>query len=139
MAHAFTLIVALLTVESSYVQEVERPVKAVPDTVQFWLAPDSQWRIKTFAIDHDIHVYRIGAAAGVGRLTAEFARNNIKKSYGDVTAEIVALEFANPADPTEVQKVLGERHLGGKLELVKDGYWFYNPDAGIYRTRSAPK
>ena len=78
MTNAFTLILAVLTVESSYLQEVERPTKNVPDTVQFWFTPDSQWRIKTFAIDHDIHVHRIGAPGSEARLTAEFATNNIK-------------------------------------------------------------
>src|SRR4051812_9427979 len=96
MTATFTLILAILTVESSYLQEVEHPAKTVPDTVQFWFAPDSQWRIKTFAIDHDIHVHRIGATNTTDRLTTEFAENNIQKAYGDVTAAVLVLEFPDP-------------------------------------------
>ena len=135
MTHVFTLILAVLTVESSYLQEIERPAKDVPDTVQFWFTPDSQWRIKTFAIDHDIHVYRIGAP----RLTAEFATNNIKKSYGDVTASVLVLEFPDPENKADVERILKEHKLKGKLEAVKEGYYFYNPDDGDYRTKSKPK
>src|SRR4051794_34232949 len=139
MTNTFTLIVAVLSVESSYLQDVERPTKTVPDTVQFWFAPDSQWRIKTFAIDHDIHVHRIGVSNDGARLTAEFAQNNIKKTYGDVSASLLVLEFADPKNEAEVQRVLKEHHLTGKLESVKDGYYFYNPDGDDYRTKSKPK
>lgn len=139
MANTCTLILAVLTVESSYVQEVERPAENVPDTVQFWFAPDSQWRIKTFAIDHDIHVHRIGAADSAARLTVEFAKNNIKKTYGDVTASVLVLEFADPDDEDGVQRILREHHLAGRLEAVKDGYCFYNADGGDCRSKSKPK
>jgi hypothetical protein len=135
MTHAFTLILAVLTVESSYLQVVERPARNVPDTVQFWFAPDSQWRIKTFAIDHDIHVYRVGPP----RLTAEFANNNIRKSYGEVTANVLVLEFPDPENKADVERILKEHKLKGKLEAVKDGYYFYNPAGGDYRTKSKPK
>ena len=139
MTNTFTLIIALLTVESSYLEEVERPAKNVPDTVQFWFAPESQWRIKTFAIDHDIHVHRIGISKEGARLTPAFATNNIKKSYGDVTANIVTLEFRDPKNKADAERVLKEHNLNGTLEAVKDGYYFYNPDGGEYRTKSKPK
>jgi hypothetical protein len=111
----------------------------VPGTVQFWFAPDSQWRIKTFAIDHDIHVHRIGIANAATHLTAEFAQNNIKKTYGDVTAVVLVLEFRDPKNEAEVQRILNAHKLKGRLEAVKDGYYFYNPDGGDYRTKSKPK
>jgi hypothetical protein len=139
MANPFTLIVAILTVESSYLQEIERPAKLVPDTVQFWFAPDSQWRIKTFAIDHDIHVHRIAVANNDARLTTEFAKSNIKKTYGDLTAAVFILEFPDPKNEIEVQRIFREHKLTGKLEAVKDGYYFYNPDSAEYRTKSKPK
>lgn len=139
MTNAFTLILAILTVESSYLQEVEQPAKSVPDTVQFWFAPDSQWRIKTFAIDHDIHIHRLGATDNAARLTTEFAQNNIKKSYGDVTASVLVLAFPDPMNEAEVQRILKEHKLTGKLEAAKDGYYFYNADGGEYRTKSKPK
>lgn len=139
MTTTFTLILAILTVESSYVQEVERPAKALPDTVQFWFAPDSQWRIKTFAIDHDIHVHRIGATNDADRLTTEFAKSNIKKAYGDVTAFVLVIDFPDPKNEALVQRIFEEHRLAGKLEAVKDGYYFYNADGGEYRTKSKPK
>jgi hypothetical protein len=139
MAESLTLILAILTIESSYLQEIERPAKTVPDTVQFCFGPDSQWRIKTFAIDHDIHVHRVGAADNGNRLTTEFAQNNIKKTYGDVTASVFALTFPDPKNATEVHRILKDHKLTGRLEAVKDGYYFYNVDSGEYRTKSKPK
>jgi hypothetical protein len=63
----FTLVLAILTTESSYAQNVERAATAVPDTIQFWLTPEKQWRIRTYAIDHDIHVYGVGPRANGGK------------------------------------------------------------------------
>ena len=135
----YLLIIAVLKVESSYLQDIERPTKNVPDTVQFWFAPDSEWRIKTFAMDHDIHVHRIGIAEDGTRLTTAFATNNIQKSYGDVTANVLTLEFRDPQNKAEVERVLKVHGLKGNLEAGSDGYYFYNPDGGEYRTKSKPK
>src|SRR5262245_21305082 len=55
-----TLIIGILTIESSYAQNTERPSRGVPDTLQFWIAPDRAWRIRTYATDHDIHPYSLG-------------------------------------------------------------------------------
>lgn len=139
METPFTLILAILSIESSYLDEVERPAQVVPDTVQFWMAPDSQWRIRTFAIDHDIHVHKIQIADEAKRLTTEFAKANIEKTYGDVTAQVLVIVFEEPSDPEAVKQVLERNHLKGQLEAVKAGYYFYNPDSGNYRTRSQPK
>ena len=139
MANVYTLILAILTVESSYLQEVERPTSNVPDTVQFWYAPDSQWRIKTFAIDHDVHVYQIDPGVSGVPLTAQFAENNIKKTYGDVTASVIVMHFTDPKNQVDVQHILTANKLSGTLEEVKNGYCFYNPDRGVYRTKSKPK
>jgi len=59
-----TLILGILNIESSYLDNLERPAGAVPDTVQFWFAPDSQWRTKTYAIDHDIHIHQVATVEG---------------------------------------------------------------------------
>jgi hypothetical protein len=59
MPSTFVLVVVLLTVESSYLRNTERPVDGVSDTVQFCFTHDRDWRIKTYAMDHDIHVHVI--------------------------------------------------------------------------------
>jgi hypothetical protein len=139
MAPAFILILAVLTVESSYSQATERPVTQVTDTVQFWFAPDSQWRIKTFAIDHDIHLHNLGDPRSGKRLDVKFAVSNIKKSYGDVVSSIVVLRFRAPHDAAEVQRILRAHKLPGTLEVAQNGFAFYNLDGGRYRTGSWPQ
>src|SRR5262249_39557131 len=132
----FTLVLAILTTESTYAQEMERTATAVPDTVQFWLAPDSQWRIRTYAVDHDIHVYKVPPRADGSRLTVEQVKDHISKHYGDVTAKVVTLRLRDPGDKDEFRRVLDENGLAGVLEVGKDGVAFYNPDKGEYRTKS---
>lgn len=138
MDSTHTLIVAILTVEGSYSQNIERPATSVPDTVQFWYSPDMQWRIKTYAIDHDIHVHSIEIADPEQRLTNAFAEANIQKSYGDVVDRLMVLSFPDPTDSPSVRQILDSSGLSGELELVSDGYAFYNPDRGDYHSQSTP-
>lgn len=133
------LVLALLTVESSYIDEVERPRSGVPDTVQFWLGSESQWRVKTFAIDHDIHVYRLGDAKAEDSISQERAELNIRKSYGDVLESLQVICFPEPIDAASSALILREHGLFGALEVAPAGFAFYNPDNARYRTQSEPK
>ena len=133
MDATFILVLALLTTESSYAQEVERPATKVPDTIQFWFAPSAHWRIRTYAIDHDIHTYTLGS------LTPDEAVAHTQKHYSDIVSSLVVLTFHDPTDKEEIQQVLAEHKLTGTLEVGKSGVAFYNPDKGEYRTKSHPK
>ena len=134
-----TLVLAILTTESSYAQEVERSATDIPDTIQFWIAPDSDWRIRTYAVDHDIHVYKVGPRPDGSRLTADQAAEHNAKHYGDITAKAVTLHFTDPGHEDEVRRVLAENGLAGVLEVGRGGVAFYNPDRGEYRTKSTPR
>jgi hypothetical protein len=105
------LILALLTTESSYKSEIERPAATVPDTAQFWFGASNPWRICTFAIDHDIHIYSLGASAQSSSM--------------------------RPND-AEVLEVLAKHKLPGSLEVTPAGFAFYNPDRAKYKTQSEP-
>src|SRR5579862_1306894 len=139
MSASFVLVVALLSVESSYTGNLERPSHGVPDTVQFWFSPDADWRIKTFAIDHDIHVQKVGTRTTPQRLTPEAAVANTRKHYGDVISSLQTLEFADPHDTAAVSRILKSHNLHGTLEISPSGVAFYNPDSGHYRTQSVPE
>ena len=135
MVADFALVFAILTTESSYAYETERTATTVPDTVQFWFTPDVQWRVRTYAIDHDIHPYTLDGRP----FTADAAEAHIKKHYADVLASVVVLTFRDPNDKTDVQRILDEHKLTGTLEVGKNGVAFYNPDRGEYRSKSQPK
>ena len=139
MDAVFTLVLSILSVDSSYAQETERAATKVPDTIQFWLAPAAQWRIRTYAIDHDIHTYTLGPRADGSRFTTEEATAHTKKHYGDIISSTVILTFHDPNNKDEVRRVFTEHKLTGTLEVSKSGIAFYNPDSGDYRTKSKPK
>jgi uncharacterized protein YndB with AHSA1/START domain len=134
MAPVFTLVVAILSIESSYARNLEQPAQSVPDTVQFWFAPDSQWRVRTYALDHDIHVHSMPGK----RLDTDWARSHIERHYSDVHPRIIVLSFRDPHDSKEVQSLLSQHGLTGKLEVAPQGFAFYNPDGATYRTESEP-
>ena len=138
-APAFTLVVCILTTESSYARNVERAATVTPDTIQFGLSPDSQWRIRTFAIDHDIHTYKIGARSDGSRITPEEAAAHIAKHYTDITLKTVVLRIHDPTNKEEARRVLDEHGLAGVLEVGGNGATFYNPDKGDYRSKSRPR
>ncbi len=56
------LLPAVLTVKSSYSREIETALENaddVPDTLQGWFGNGGSWRIRTYALDHDIHAYQV--------------------------------------------------------------------------------
>jgi hypothetical protein len=134
-----TLVIGILTIESSYAQNKERPSRRVPDTLQFWIGADSAWRIRTYATDHDIHPHRVGDIGMMKDRPTELARDHIKKHYGDVLASTVVLEFSDTNDTSAVRKLLTEHKLKGSLEVTKVGFAFWNPDDEHYKSTTAPK
>ena len=134
-----TLVIGVLTIESSYAQNTERPSRGVPDTLQFWIGPDGVWRIRTYATDHDIHPHSLGDLGKMKDRPTEFARDHIKKHYGDVLASTVVLEFPDTSDTNAVRKVFTQHKLKGSLEVTKVGFTFWNPDDGHYKSKTTPK
>lgn len=127
------LLLAVLTIESSYLDDAEREAAGTPDTLQFFFG-DGIWRIRTYAIDHDIHVHGID-----GEFSIAAARSNIERFYAEVLGNLHHLQFADIGDAAAVEAELKRNGLPGRLESNKAGIAFYNPDAGEYRTRSEPK
>jgi hypothetical protein len=115
--------------------------RAVPsgdafDTVQFFM-PDGPtvYRIRTFALDHDIHVY--GFAPPQTSLEDRVAalRGHLDRTVNDVLAsvELVAVPHMNKQDLV----VAGITE--GDLEVEPEtGFAFWNPDGGRYYTRATP-
>lgn len=134
-----TLVIGILTIESSYKQNTEGPSRGVPDTIQFWIGPDSAWRIRTYATDHDIHPHSLGDLGKIKVRPTEFVRDHIKKHYGDVLASTVVLELPDASDTNAVQKLLKQHKLKGSLEVAQVGFTFWNPDDGHYKSQTTPK
>jgi hypothetical protein len=90
-------------------------------------------------IDHDIHLYSLGNPKHMKGAPTDFARDHIKKHYGDVLHSIVVLRFDDASNALASRRVLTRQGLDGTLEVAKDGFAFWNPDDGAYETRSEPK
>jgi hypothetical protein len=130
------LVLAVLTVESSYRGNVESPSQGTADTVQFCFGENVDWHVKTFAMDHDIHFHQIRAPGADRQLTPEQAEAETRTHYGDVLARLIVLELADLSDAAAVAATLKSHSLSGTLETARGGLAFYNPDSGHYRTQS---
>jgi hypothetical protein len=139
MPCAFVLVVVLLTVESSYLRNTERPVGETSDTVQFYFTRARDWRIKTYAMDHDIHVHVIRESDQERVFGAADAEANSKKHYGDVIDRVLVLELPDPTNQVATAQVLSAHNLPGQLEFSNSGVAFYNPDGGRYHSQSVPQ
>jgi len=132
-----TLLLAVLSVKGSYADDIEFPLVGpddIPNTLQWWISDASVWRILTFAIDRDIHTYRIGDVEDM----LGFAIANNQKHYGDVIAAQHTLEFADCRDASEVEAVFAAVGLEPRLE-VAETFAFWKPEDASYETKSAPK
>ena len=134
-----TLVLAILNVKSSYIAETEEALDGsddVPDTVQWWVASDRTFRIKTFAVDHDIHIH--GLTKG-GQSIVEMALANNSKNYGDVIARQHVIDLEDCNDAGAVATAFAAVGLPPSLEVEPEQFAFWKPDEAEYRTQSRPK
>ncbi|HET9985566.1 MAG TPA: hypothetical protein VFQ38_18335, partial [Longimicrobiales bacterium] len=125
------LVVGLLTVCSSYAAEREEAADGRPDTIQWYLGPTESWRVRTYALDHDIHVHRTDDMPAD---PVAFVRAHVEKHYGDVLDRLVVLELPADTTPDSARAILAAAGLPGVLEVARAGFAFVNPDAGTYRS-----
>lgn len=133
------LVLAVLTIKSSYSQNVELAVSEandVPDTVQWWLGGGGCWRLRTYAIDHDIHSYQIGNSS---QTTLELAQTNNQKNFGDIIRAHHVIHFVDCADPSELAAEFGRIGLCPRLEISPGRFAFWKPDDAVYSTKSRPE
>ena len=132
------LVIFVLGIQSSYADNVECPaVGTAHDTVQFLLVAGHAWRIKTFAVDHDVHVWRIGSSMDARQLEA-LARQNTHDNYGDVIEKVIVVHAGDSL--TSLEPRLVEAGLPPYLEIAPNGdFAFWKPDASDYATRSQPQ
>jgi hypothetical protein len=128
------LVVFNLAVKSSYSRNVEVNASAEEfDTVQFFYDGDDCWRIKTYAMDQDVHAWNIGKVDDLVAL----ARANTERHYGDVLTEGYILKSESGLDGIRTELV--ERGLDPHLEIATAGFVFWAPEGTAYRSKSRPE
>ena len=133
-----TLVLAILAVRSSYGQQIEVRLddsKDIPDTLQWWIAASGAWRIRTYAIDHDIHTHQVD---GKPDDLLVLASEGIRKHYDDVLGAEHVLQFSDCNDRSEVQAKLQAVGLEPRLEIAAGRFAFWKPDDLRYSTKTTP-
>jgi hypothetical protein len=133
-----TLLLALLSVKSSYSREIETALENaddVPDTLQWWFGDGGCWRVRTYALDHDIHAYQVANSL---QTTLELAKKNNHDNYGDIIKNQHQIHFVDCSNATELEAEFRQIGLAPRLE-IKDQFVFWKPDDADYWTKSSPK
>jgi hypothetical protein len=133
------LVLAILSVRSSYSRELEIALDGkddILDTLQWWFGDGGCWRIRTYAMDHDIHAYVIGNSP---QTTLELAKKNNLKNYGDVIKMQHVIHFADCTDRSEVEAEFERIGLAPRIEIDPSRFVFWKPDEAVYSTKSTPK
>ncbi len=130
-----TLIVFRLSIKSSYAGDTEEPADADDfDTLQWWLGESECWRVRTYAMDDDIHVYLLEQP-----IDADHAIEATLRHYADVVGDRFQVEIDDPGDDDEVERKLADRGGAEALEVAASGRLaFWNYDGRRYRTLSTP-
>jgi len=118
------LFLAVLSVKSSYSRELEIPLEGsddIPDTLQWWFGEGGCWRIRTYALDHDIHSYQIANSL---QTTLQLAKKNNQDHYGDVIAAQHLIHFVDCANPAELQAEFGRIGLIPRIVIATNQYAF---------------
>jgi hypothetical protein len=133
------LLLAVLSIKSSYSREVETPLEGtddVPDTLQWWFGDGGCWRIRTYAMDHDVHAHRIGNSL---QTALELAKKNNHDNYGDVIKAQHVIHFVDCSNLVELEAEFGRIGLVPRIQLDMSQFAFWKPDEAVYLTKSTPK
>ena len=133
-----TLVLQILNIRSSFLQDRSEPAADLPDTIQFWVTDTTAWRIRTYSLDHDIHVYQLGRPQIPGE-PVEWLREDSRKHFAKRIAVEHTFSFDNVRDEEEVRRVFEAVGLAPTLEVADIGFCFWKPDEEEYRTQSTPK
>jgi hypothetical protein len=130
------LVVFKLNIQSSYQNDTEAQADEDSfDTVQFFITPTTAWRVRTFSVDEDVHVYPLGDA---NPDTLETVTASTQRTYGDVIAEKII--FSSTDGIEGVRKSLEEQDWTPTLKESKQhGFVFWVPEGTDYRTKSVPE
>jgi hypothetical protein len=135
----YTLVIGILKKQSSFSKNISEPANNSSfDTVQWVLTPETDIMITTYALDHDVHSYKVqDNKQESGKL--EFAEKNINKNYGDILQEIKVLNFENYKNEEVVKQVFIKNNMNPNIQIDEDGFFFWNPDNIKYETKSTPE
>lgn len=133
-----TIILTTLKIKSSYIENKEFIIANdydIPDTIQWIISNDAVLRIKTFSIDHDIHIHKM-RSNNVNFI--ELAKQNNSDNYGDAIHSQHILHFNNLPDIKEANLRLKDIGFTGEFRELFDTYIYWSPDAADYKTKSEP-
>lgn len=129
------LILFILNIESSYLKNIENKTSPPADTIQFMLINGEAWRIKTYAIDHDVHVWNLGSMEEAK--FKETAISNTEKHYGGVISQKLIIQAKEGFDG--LRKELRDSGLEDNLEIPESkSFGFWVSKLGTYETKSTP-
>lgn len=130
------LIVARLNIKSSYAENREESADSAFDTVQFYFPTGDtpSWRIRTYAMDHDIHLHRLGAKPAN---PIEFVRAHLARtSYREILASFHTVKIEHSGSASELHEA---GLTGGAFEHDERlEFSFWNPDGAKYATKTQP-
>jgi hypothetical protein len=132
------LFLAVLNIKSSYSREVEIALEGaedIPDTLQWWFGEGGCWRIRTYALDHDVHAYHVGNSL---QTTMELAKKNNQDNYGDLIAAQHVIHFVDCTNRVELEAEFRRIGLVPWLQFDLGRFAFWKPDDELYLTKSSP-
>lgn len=129
-----TLIICLLDTQSSHAGNEEIPAtEHAFDTVQYYASERGVWRINTFAMDHDVHVWPLGESVAD---IVELATANTQKQYGDALRVCRVFQATGGIDGLRIALL---RHgMSPHLEIDATGCVFWAPEGTRYFSKSNP-
>lgn len=111
--------------------------KSVPDTLQWIVHENLALRVRTFSMDHDIHIWRLTPDPGQVNIIELLTENNVKH-FGDVIDKQHILTFETLPTIEDANEKLVDAGLDGRFMKLVESYVFWSPDGEEYTTRSNP-
>ena len=130
-----TWLIYVLTVEGSYLQDIERPAIGCPDTYQCWITPNEVFDVRTFAIDKDVRILRVDCAGRVDDPIRYFQEVAVE-TYGDIIADSYRIDAPAGLSTERLREKVKALGLHANVQDTPFGFPLWLPEDAKYWSQS---
>lgn len=130
-----TWLIYVLTVEGSYLQDVDRQAIGCPDTYQCWITPNEVFDVRTFAIDKDVRVLRVDYPGHVDD-PIQYFQEVALETYGDIIADSYLIDVAAGLSTEHLREKVKALGLHANVQDTPFGFPLWLPEDAKYWSQS---
>jgi len=123
-----------LTLEGSYLQNIERPASNCCDTFQYWIAPNQAYDIRTFSIDKTLRILELDVSIWKQEDVIPTLLEIAHRTYSDIIAKEIRIDVCPQDTVTTIIHKVTTHGLHPNVEWTLLDFPLWLPENAVYES-----